>query len=148
MNPRITVLLPTHDRPDVLSFAIESVLWQTEEDFELLVVGDGCTDATRDVVRRFSDRRIRWFDLPKGPLSGYNNRNAALQEARGHYIAYGQDDDIFLPDHLARLAAELDATGSEWGYCRTLWCVPKGYLLPVLVNLTNPDELDWFINTG
>jgi len=145
MNPRVTILLPTHNRADVLGYAIRSVLWQTEQDFELLIVGDGCTDGTSEVVASFPDPRIRWFDLPKAPLSGYANRNIALRQARGSYIAYGQHDDIMLPDYLGRLIATLEVAGADWAYSRPLWCVPSGFVLPFFLNLTHSDELTYYL---
>ena len=145
-GPLVSVLLPTHNRADVLGYAIASVLWQTEQDFELLIVGDGCTDETAKVVGSFHDERIRWFDLPKAPLSGYANRNLALKQARGRYIAYAQHDDIFFPDHLAQVIATIETSRADWCYSRPLWCTPDGYCVPFAINLSNPDELDHFLN--
>jgi hypothetical protein len=145
-RPLVSVLLPTHNRADVLGYAIASVLWQTEQDFELLIVGDGCTDETSNVVAGFHDERIRWFDLPKAPLSGYANRNLVLKQARGRYVAYAQHDDIFFPDHLARLIATIQTSKDDWCYSRPLWCTPDGYCVPFAVNLGNSEELDHFLN--
>jgi pyruvate/2-oxoglutarate dehydrogenase complex dihydrolipoamide acyltransferase (E2) component len=144
--PRVTILLPTHNRADVLGHAIQSALWQTERDFELLIVGDGCTDTTRDVIAAFPDPRIRWFDLPKAPLSGYANRNFALRQARGRYVAYAQHDDILFPDHVERLIATIDSSGADWTYSRPLWVMPDGVVIPFSINLTHRDELDHFLN--
>jgi glycosyltransferase involved in cell wall biosynthesis len=145
MEPRITILLPTHNRAGVLGYAIHSVLWQTQKDFELLIVGDGCTDNTPDIVAGFHDPRIRWFDLPKAPFSGYANRNIALRQARGRYVAYAQDDDILFPDHFEQLIATIEASGADWAYSRPLWVMPDGVVLPFFINLTHADELDHFL---
>jgi hypothetical protein len=145
MEPLVTILLPTHNRADVLGYAIQSVLWQTERNFELLIVGDGCTDNTPDVVATFPDPRIRWFDLPKAPGRGYANRNIALRQARGRYVAYAQHDDIMFPDHVESLIATIDASGADWAYSRPLWVMPDGVVLPLSVNLTHSDELDHFL---
>jgi glycosyltransferase involved in cell wall biosynthesis len=141
MSPRFSVLLPTHNRADVIGFAIRSVLWQTEQDFELLIVGDGCNDRTAEVVAQFDDARIRWFDLPKAPLSGYANRNIVLRQARGHYIAYAQHDDIFFPDHLSLLAAAAERKSAQWCYSRPLWIEPDGLIAPFAIDLTKAEEL-------
>src|SRR5262249_10912323 len=128
-------------------YAIRSVLWQTEADLELLIVGDGCGDDTRSVIRSFHDPRIRSFDFPKAPLSGYANRNRVLRQARGRYVAYAQDDDIWFPDHLSQLITAIESARTEWCYSRPLWCTPEGVFVPFAVNLKNADELDWFFNS-
>ncbi len=88
MAPRFSILLPTRDRPELLRLAIRSVLASTAPDFELLVVGDGASRDTAAVVASFSDARIKWFDLPKAPHMGYANRNVALRQAAGEFIAF------------------------------------------------------------
>ena len=145
MAPLFSVLMPTHNRADVLGYAIQSVLWQSTPDFELLIVGDGCTDNTPEVVAQYKDPRIRWFDLPKAPYFGYANRNIALREARGEYVAFAADDDLLLPDHLALLAGEAARTQAEWLYSRPVWVTSDGVVVPSMVNLHNTDELHSFL---
>jgi len=146
MAPRFSVLIPTHNRSRLLRLAISSVLTQTEGDFEILVVGDGCTDDTADVVASFADARIRWLDMPKAPYFGYANRNIALRQAAGNYIAFVTDDDLLLPDHLALLASTLEESGAEWAYSRPLWVTEDGLVVPFPSNLLNTDELEIFLN--
>lgn len=146
--PRFTVLMPTHNRADVVGCAIKSVLAQTEADFELLVVGDGCTDETASVVASFNDPRVRWFDLPKAPHFGYANRNVALKQSTGALIAFAAHDDLLFPDHLETLGELLTASGSEWAYSRPLWVSTDGVILPYSVNLGNDDERRRFLKAG
>ena len=148
MAPRFSVLLPTHNRAELLRLAILSVLSQSETDFELLVVGDGCTDDSAEVVASFDDARIRWFDLPKAPHFGYANRNIALREVVGEYVAYVADDDLVFPDHLALLATALEKSDAEWVYSRPLWVTTDGIVVPFASNLLNSDELEFFLTVG
>lgn len=148
MAPRFSILLPTRNRSELLALAISSVLAQTERDFELLVVGDGCTDNSGAVVAGFGDARIRWFDLPKAPGFGYANRNVALRQSTGEYIAFVADDDLVFPDHLQRLAATLEESGAEWAYSRALWVTTDGIVVPFAGNLLNADELETFLTAA
>lgn len=142
---RVSILLPTHNRPDVLGLAIRSVRAQTVTDWELLVVGDGCTDDTADVVRSFHDRRILWFDLPKAPHFGYVHRNRVLREARGEFVAFMAHDDLWFADHLALLLDTFHDQRVELAYSRPAWVTPDGRVLPVAFNLDDPEVLDDFL---
>ncbi|HWC65159.1 MAG TPA: glycosyltransferase family A protein, partial [Thermoanaerobaculia bacterium] len=95
------VVLPTRGRANTIGFAIASVLGQTEGDFRLHVVGDGCGEATERVVAGFDDPRVAYTRFPKGPGFGYGNRNAVLRSSAAPCVAYMTDDDLMLPDHLA-----------------------------------------------
>jgi glycosyltransferase involved in cell wall biosynthesis len=108
-SPRISVIIPTYNRSAVLRHAIASVLAQSFGDFELLVVGDCCTDDSAGIVAGFGDPRIRWFNLPanSGHQSGPNNEG--LRQARGELIAYLGHDDLWLPHHLQVLTAAIDS---------------------------------------
>jgi hypothetical protein len=144
-RPRFSILLPTHNRADVLRFALRSVLAQTVKDFELLVVGDGCTDRTAEVVADFRDARLRWFDLPKAPHFGYANRNVALREARGELVAFMAHDDLWTADHLELLARGIERGGAEIAYSRPLWVIPTGLFAPLVFNLNHAETMKRFV---
>jgi GT2 family glycosyltransferase len=100
-----TVAIPTHDRRDTVVLAARSILAQEHGPEQLIVLCDGCTDGTQDALRALRDPRLEVLDLPKGPGYAYDHRNRALERATGEAIVYVGDDDLLLPDHLARVAA-------------------------------------------
>lgn len=115
-RPAISVITATYNRSNVLRYSIESLLRSEFADWELLVIGDACTDDTEEVVASFSDRRIRFHGLKKnfGEQSGPNNEGFNL--ARGKYIAYLNHDDLYFPDHLGACLHSLETTHSDLAF--------------------------------
>ena len=122
--PRVTVITATYNWSEVLRFSIASVLRQTFGDFEYLVVGDGCTDDSEDVVRSFKDPRVRWINLPENTQHQSGPNNEGLRQARGEIIAYLGHDDLWLPHHLESHVAELDTSGADIAYSLALLIAP------------------------
>lgn len=101
VNPTVSVVLPTYNRAGLLGRAIRSVLAQSYTDFELLVVDDGSTDETSNVVASFRDQRIRYISLAHNTGAGAA-RNAGIRMARGKFLAFQDSDDEWLPSKLAK----------------------------------------------
>jgi glycosyltransferase involved in cell wall biosynthesis len=111
-EPLISVIIPTYNRADILcERTIPSVLKQTYRNFELIVIGDHCTDNTRELIERFHDKRICFLNLEKRGeypriawarwmVAGTIPVNKGLELAKGEWIAHLDDDDEFLEDHL------------------------------------------------
>lgn len=113
-SPRVSVIISTYNWSSVLRFAIRSVLWQTEQDFEILVMGDGCTDDSESVCHSFGDARIRWHNLPENSGNQSAPNNAGLALARAGYIAYLGHDDVWHPDHLKTLLSAATRAGADF----------------------------------
>ena len=107
VGPVVSVVLPVYNCPGYVGQAIESILGQTYTDFELIIIDDGSKDETPDVVRRFTDPRIRFFTQENRGLAATLNRGIGL--ARGRYIARQDQDDVSFPDRFAKQVAFLDA---------------------------------------
>jgi glycosyltransferase involved in cell wall biosynthesis len=132
-RPLVSVIIPTYNRASVLTErTIPSVLKQTYQNFELIIIGDKCTDNTEELIKeKFCDRRIRFINLqkrsryPKNPhlrwlVAGGIPRNEGLRLARGEWIAPLDDDDEFSKDHLEVLLNYAVKTGCELVYGATL----------------------------
>lgn len=114
--PRVTIIIATYNRSGVLRYAIDSVLRQTFTDFELLVIGDGCTDDSQSVVTGYLDPRVRWIGLAENSGHQSTPNNEGLRQARGEVIAYLGHDDLWLPHHLSSMLETLDGAGCDVAY--------------------------------
>ena len=125
-SPTVSIVVSTYNRSNVLEVTIASALAQTFEDWEMLVVGDACTDASDRVVAAFGDERLNWFNLPvnHGDQSGPNN--VGVERARGRYIAFLNHDDLWFPDHLERCVAQLGASDAAGVFSPAAFVVPEG----------------------
>ena len=96
-SPAVSVIIATYNRAHTLRHAVQSVRNSSFTDWELIVVGDACTDDSAECVAAFNDPRIRFVNLPDrtGHQSGPNNHGLAL--ARGKYVAFLNHDDLFFP---------------------------------------------------
>lgn len=110
--PKVTIITSTFNRADrFLPQAIESVLKQTYQDWELIVADDCSTDNTKEVVAAYiaKDPRISYFSLPKNHGKDTRPKNQAVLKAQGEYIAFLDDDCEFHPAHVGRLVEEIEA---------------------------------------
>jgi glycosyltransferase involved in cell wall biosynthesis len=142
-DPLVTVVLPTHNRSDVLGRAVHSVLGQTYETVELVVVDDASTDGTRTLVASVADPRLRVVRLPSrvGPGAA---RNAGIAVAEGDLFAFQDSDDEWLPGKLARQVALLRASDRDVGWIGGSYVVarPGGHELIMSDNLVHGRPYD------
>lgn len=105
--PKVSVIMPSYNAERFIAKAIDSVLAQDFQDWELIVVNDGSTDGTAQVLAGFTDARIRVIHQANGGEAVARNRG--LDEVRGEYVAFLDADDLYLPNALGDMAAYLDA---------------------------------------
>ena len=103
--PLVSVVTATYDWSAVLRWAIGSVRTQRYPRWELIVIGDCCSDDSGAVVESFADPRIRWHNRARNAGSQSLPNNDGIAMARGELIAYLGHDDLWTPDHLVRLVA-------------------------------------------
>lgn len=125
--PLVSVVMTAYNRERYIGDAIESVLAQTFDDFELIVVDDGSADATVAIARRYAglDPRVRVVVNEKN-LGDYPNRNYAASLARGRFFKYHDSDDLMYPHCLATMVLALLAEPRAGFAVSTGWAWPGG----------------------
>jgi len=116
--------MATYNRSNLLPYSIGSLQRSTFRDWELIVVGDACTDDTAEVVAELQDQRIRFVnrDTNCGEQTGPNNLGVTL--ARGRYVAFLNQDDLWFPDHIERSVAVLEEGEAELVFGQALMVAP------------------------
>jgi hypothetical protein len=116
--PFFSVIVPVFNRASVLGATLRSVLSQTCQDFEIIVIDDGSSDNPRAVVESLGDPRIRF--IRQENQGGGTARNTGINAAQGRFIAPLDSDDAFLPHHLESMKTLLEDTENVVGYARIL----------------------------
>jgi len=125
-NFEVSVIIPTYNRANLLPRAIESVLNQTYQDFEVIVVDDASCDNTEEVVQGFNDPRIKYVKhkINKG---GSAARNTGIKTAEGKYIAFLDSDDEWLPEKLEKQVRKIERSPEKVGVIYTrYWIIQNG----------------------
>lgn len=113
-NPLISIIMATYRGSHFLVHSIPSVINQDYPNWELIVVGDGCADETEQVVNSFGDSRIHFFNLEKNSGQQATPNNFGMSKARGQFVAFLNQDDLFFPDHLGKSLEEIQKSAADF----------------------------------
>lgn len=105
--PLASIVVPAYNATATLTATLKSLVAQTFDDFEIVVIDDGSSDGTADLAKSFNDARIRVISQANRGLAGA--RNSGIHHARGRYIGFCDADDLWLPEKLERHVAHLEA---------------------------------------
>jgi len=116
-EPKVTVLMPVYNGEKYLNEAIDSILGQTFKDFKFLIINDGSTDGTADILKSYKDSRIKVTNNEKN-IGLTKSLNKGLKMAKSEYIARMDADDISLPTRLQKQVEFMDSH-PKVGVCGT-----------------------------
>lgn len=119
MNDLVSVIMPSFNTGKYIKQSIESVMAQTYQNWELLIVDDCSTDNTDDIIASISDERIRYYKNEHNSGAAVS-RNRALREAKGKWIAFLDSDDLWMPDKLEKQIAFMERNGFHFSYTNYL----------------------------
>ena len=111
--PFVSVVVPTHNRPALLRRTLASVFGQQAIDFEVIVVDDGSSEDIRSVAAAYERAVVRRIETRRGVSAA---RNVGIAAARGEWVAFCDDDDVWAPDKLASQLAAAQEIGAGWVY--------------------------------
>lgn len=124
-NDLISILMPTYQRAREIPLAITSILQQSYKNWQLIIVDDGGTDNTKEIVKSFDDQRIQYIKLSNNKGNAFA-RNVALSNSRGDFICQLDSDDEWDENFLLIMLNEIKTHGATFGYsAQSVWTYPK-----------------------
>ena len=108
--PRVSVIIPLYNHEKFISETVDSVLRQTYQDFELIIINDGSTDGSEEIVKSITDARIRYYCQKN--QGAFNTINRGIQLARGEYISILNSDDVYYPQRIDECVGILENDSS------------------------------------
>jgi glycosyltransferase involved in cell wall biosynthesis len=113
-SPLVSVIIPVYNAERYIEKTIRSVFNQTLQDFEIIVLNDGSTDSSGDIIQRLQkeDKRITY--IPKGNSGVSDTRNIGISKASGKYVAFLDADDLWKPENLEEKIRALEQSGKRW----------------------------------
>ncbi|WP_394906968.1 glycosyltransferase family 2 protein [uncultured Mesonia sp.] len=122
-QPLVSIIIPTYNRAHLIGETLDSVLAQTYTNWECIVVDDGSTDATDELMAEYcaKDSRIRYYHRPAEHLPGGNGaRNYGFKKSKGEYMQWFDSDDLMVEDKLQIQIALIHKEDKDWCLCQTL----------------------------
>lgn len=140
-SPLVSVVIPTYSRPVTLARAVNSVLGQTYQNIEVIVVDDNdpSSDArteTSDIMKQYeSDPRVVYLKQPEN-RGGSSARNAGWRYSSASYITFLDDDDEYSPDRIEKMVSCMESLDNSWGMCYTSYRLIREqvFLLQILLS--------------
>ena len=140
------LIIPTHNHPETLAFAVQSAQNQSEQNLGIVVIGDGVTDDSRDVIAPIvkSDNRVSFLDRAKAVRHGEEYRDEVIRASKATTIAYLGDDDLLFPDHIQTLSELL--AGVDFVNSLPIFINPDGILTHLPSDLSLPESVSWHLD--
>ena len=122
-QPLVSIIIPTYNRAHLIGETLDSLLAQTYQNWECIVVDDGSTDATEVLLAKYTakDARFKYYQSPKTYLPGGNGaRNYGFEKSNGDYVNWFDSDDVMYPQKIATQITLLHNTTYDYTVCQTL----------------------------
>jgi glycosyltransferase involved in cell wall biosynthesis len=114
VSPLVSIIIPVYNTEKYVEQTIRSVLTQTLQDFEIIILNDGSTDSSEKIILQLQQEDKRIVYIPKSNSGVSDTRNIGIEKASGKYIAFLDADDIWKPENLEKKIQTLQCTGKKW----------------------------------